>query len=120
MPKVILRKNNREKRKMRVRKHIFGTAKRPRLSIYKSNKYEYAQLINDETGKTVLSVSFMDIKKLHKENNKTKASFEMGKILAQKAKEKNIKTVVFDRNGYKYHGRVKSLADGVREGGIQL
>ncbi|MBN1162276.1 50S ribosomal protein L18 [Patescibacteria group bacterium] len=119
MYKVTLRKNNREKRKLRVRKKIVGTSERPRLSIFRSNKYIYCQLIDDVEGITLTSVN-KEVSDLHKGKNKIEAAYEVGKLIAKKALEKGIKQVVFDRNGYRYHGRVKSLADGAREGGVVL
>lgn len=120
MYKVILRKDNREKRKLRVRKKIFGTSDRPRVSVFRSNKYIYGQIIDDTTGKTVVSISAKDIKDLHDKKTKVEAALEIGKILAKKAKEKKIESVVFDRSGYRYHGRVKNIAEGMREGGMVL
>lgn len=119
MSKVILRKSNIERRKLRVRKKVFGTAKKPRLSVYRSLKYTYAQLIDDDAGRTLLS-TFNEVKKIHKGKKKTEAAFESGKLLAKMALGKGIKDVVFDRNGYRFHGRVKNLADGAREGGLKL
>ncbi len=120
MGKVILRKSKSDRRKLRVRKKVFGTEKRPRLSVFRSNSYCYGQIIDDSRGKTLLGLSFKEVKKMHKKVNKTEASFEIGKLLAKKALEKNIISVVFDRNGYKYHGRVKQIAEGAGEGGLKL
>lgn len=107
--------NNYKRIKLRIRNKVIGTEERPRLTIFKSNKFMYGQLINDTLGTTIVSsVSKIDNMK------KTDASFEAGKALAQKALEKGIKKVVFDRNGYKYHGRVQKYADGAREGGLEL
>jgi large subunit ribosomal protein L18 len=119
MYKVILRKTNRERRKLRVRKKVFGTSEKPRLSIFRSNNYIYAQLIDDEKRKTIVDVS-SEVKELHEGKKKADAAFAVGKLLADKAIKAKIKNVVFDRNGYRYHGRVKSLADGAREGGLKL
>lgn len=121
MSKVILRKNNRIKRKIRVRKKVVGTSERPRLSVYRSNNYCYGQIIDDLKGATLVGLSLSEIKKIHQhKKNKMEAAFEVGKRLAELAKEKKIKTVVFDRNGYNYHGRIKRIADGAREGGLIL
>ena len=120
MAKVVLRKTNRERRKLRVRKEVFGTSNRPRLSVFRSNKYSYGQLIDDTAGKTLVSVSLKNVKDLHKAKVKQEASFSLGKKLAEEALKKKIKQVVFDRSGYKYHGRVKQIAEGAREGGLQL
>ena len=102
MAKVILRNNNRERRKLRVKKKIHGTSEMPRLSVFRSNKYIYAQLIDDRSGKTLLGVSLSDIKKVHEKDNKSSASYELGKFIANKALGKKIKQVVFDRNGIGY------------------
>jgi len=120
MAKVVLRKNNKLRRKLRVKKKVFGTTQRPRLSVYRSNKYLYGQIIDDTKGTTLVGLSLNDVKKAHKGKNRQEASFEIGKMIAEKAKEKKIKTVVFDRGSYQFHGRVKQLADGVREGGLVL
>lgn len=119
MNKVILRKSNREKRKLKIRSKIIGTLNRPRISVFRSLKYIYAQLIDDTSGKVLVDVSD-GTKNLHKDSKKIAAAFETGKMLAKRALEKNILTVVFDRSGYRYHGRVKSLADGAREGGLKF
>jgi large subunit ribosomal protein L18 len=118
MPKLTL-KSNRTLRKLKVRGKISGSAHKPRLSVFRSNKYIFAQLIDDEKGHTLVEV-FKESRELHTKKNKTEAAFETGKLLAEKAHEKKIKHAVFDRNGYRYHGRVKSLADGAREGGLAL
>ncbi len=113
--------NNRLKVKYRVRKKIKGTQDRPRLSVFKSNKQIYAQLINDDDGKTLLAASSLE-KDFNTESSITKkeAAQKVGKNLAEKAKEAGIKKVIFDRNGYLYHGRVKKLAEGAREGGLNF
>ena len=102
----------------RIRKTISGSASMPRLSVFRSNKDIYAQLIDDEAGKTVLSASSMKLDS--KGKTKVQVSFEVGKSLAEKAKEAGIDSVVFDRGGYLYHGRVKSLAEGARDGGLKF
>lgn len=119
MSRVILRKTNRERRKLRVRKKIYGMGDQPRLSVFRSLKYVYGQIINDEEGKTLVSVSDAT-KELHKGKKKSEGAFETGKVLAERAKEKGIKSVVFDRNGYRYHGRIRKFLDGVREGGLNV
>ena len=108
-------KKPRARRKLKVRGDIFGTAKKPRLSVFRSLNEVYAQLIDDVKGKTLLAASSSNLK-----GTKTEQAFEVGKVIAEKAKEKKIKTVVFDRNGYLYHGRVKALADGARESGLHF
>ncbi len=119
MYKVNLRKNNRIQRKLRVRKKVFGTVQKPRLSVFRSNKYIYAQLIDDVKGTTLVNVSGVG-EKLRKGVTKTEAAFGVGKELAKRALEKKIKDVAFDKGPYKYHGRVKSLAEGAREGGLNF
>ena len=106
----------------RVRKKIEGTSERPRLNVYRSLKHIYAQIIDDSTGNTLVAASTIDeaLKgKLEIGSNKT-AAREVGKLIAQKAVEKGIKLVVFDRGGYLYHGRVKELAEGARESGLEF
>lgn len=113
-------KKNKEKRVLRVRGKVLGTHRRPRLSVFRSNKYTYAQLIDDEKGVTLLSISAALVRKLHKDKKKVEAAYELGKEIAKEAKSKKIKNVVFDRNGYKYHGRIRNVAEGAREGGLTL
>lgn len=107
----------RQKIKRRVRRNIFGTAERPRLSVYRSNKEIYAQLVDDNSGVTLASASSREAKA---DGTKTEQSASVGKLIAEKAKSKGIETVVFDRNGFVYHGRIKALADGAREGGLKF
>ena len=113
----------RERIKVSVRKKIYGTPERPRLTVYRSLNDIYGQIIDDVSGKTLLSVSSIS-KEVREEIAATKTkvakSTVIGKVLAQKAIEKNITTVVFDRNGYLYHGRVKALAEGARAGGLKF
>jgi large subunit ribosomal protein L18 len=111
---VALRKP-RNRRKLKIRGDIFGTAEKPRLSVFRSLNEIYVQLVDDLKGRTLVSASSKDLK-----GTKTAQAFEVGKKVAEKAKEKKIKEVVFDRNGYLYHGRVKSLADGARDGGLKF
>lgn len=103
--------------KRRVRGKISGSAELPRLSVYKSNKEIYAQLIDDKAGKTLASASS---RVLTAKGNKVEISAEVGKAIAEKAKAAGIENIVFDRNGFVYHGRVKALADGAREGGLKF
>jgi large subunit ribosomal protein L18 len=108
-------------RKKRTRSKIYGTNKRPRLSVYRSNRYTSAQLIDDDKGTTMVSVSEKDIKaKSKKLQGKAANALELGLALAEKALKKNIKSVVFDKGGNKYHGRVKQVAEGARKGGLKL
>ncbi len=111
----------RERRKKRIRKKIFGTKERPRLCVYKSNRYIYAQIIDDTEGKTLVSYSSLKYKKEGVENYKdVETAKKVGEELGKMAREKGIKQVVFDRSGYPYHGRVKALAEGVRKAGIKF
>ena len=111
---------NKEKRRLKIRKSIrskiSGTKERPRVSVFKSNKAIYSQIIDDMSGNTLVSCSSVDIKKFGKNN--IGSSKEVGIKLAEKAKKKGIKKVLFDRGGYVYHGKIKSFADGAREGGL--
>lgn len=107
----------RNKIRKSIRKKLSGTAERPRLSVYRSNVAIYAQIINDENGKTLCSVSS---KALDLKGPKVDQSKETGKALAEKAKALGIEKVVFDRGGFLYHGRIKAIADGAREGGLQF
>lgn len=116
--KKILRKNlNRSLRKNRNRAQIFGTAEKPRLSIFRSNKYTYAQLIDDSKGHTLASASTVELNKKGKKSELAKA---LGELIAEKAKKAGIKTAVLNRSFYKYHGRVKAVAEGARESGLKL
>jgi large subunit ribosomal protein L18 len=115
------KKIRREKIRKRVRSKIFGTPERPRLSVYRSLKHIYAQIIDDTKGHTLVAMSSLskEIRDNVKEaKTKTEVSRIVGLALAKKALEKGITKVVFDRNGYKYHGRVKALAEAAREGGL--
>lgn len=115
-----LTKANRRRRiHNRVRKKITGTAARPRLSVYRSNKSIYAQIIDDLTGHTLTSASSAE-EAVVKTVNKSEQAKAVGKILAERAAQLNINAVVFDRGGYLYHGRVKALADGAREAGLSF
>ena len=103
----------------RIRKHVSGTATRPRLSVFRSNKGMYAQLIDDVNGVTLVAISSKS-KADKVSGTKTEIANQLGKILAEKALKKGIETCSFDRNGYLYHGRIKSLAEGAREGGLKF
>lgn len=112
------RREARLKRKKRIRKKISGTLHRPRMVVFRSNKHIYVQIVNDEQGYTYVASSTLALDEnfqLNKENARL-----VGKNLAEKAKDINIEKVVFDRNGYKYHGRIKELADGAREAGLKF
>jgi large subunit ribosomal protein L18 len=112
----------REKRKARIRRKLSGTADRPRLTVYKSLKHMYAQLVDDTTGKTLLSVgtTSKSLKGDVKEDDKTAAAKKVGTALAKAAMAKGIEAVVFDRNGFDYHGRVAAVAAAAREAGLKL
>ena len=109
------------RRKDRVRARILGTFKKLRFSVFSSNYHVWCQLINDEKGETISAASDKELpQKLKSKKSKVKIAYEVGKLIAQKARKKEIKEVVFDRDGYKYHGRIKSLADGAREEGLRF
>jgi len=108
---------SKETRHRRVRAKVVGTKDKPRLSVFRSNKHIFLQLIDDRSGKTLVSESDL---KLKKKTTKTEIAREVGKKLAESAKLKKIKNVVFDRGGYKYHGRIKAAAEGAKEGGLKL
>ena len=107
----------RERRHRRIRGKIAGTAERPRLAVFRSNVGIAAQLIDDQSGQTIAAASWQQLKKSFK-GAKTDQAKEVGKLLAANAKKANIERCVFDRGGYLYHGRVKALAEGAREGGL--
>ncbi len=109
----------RERRHKRIRGKVFGTAERPRLVVFRSNRGIEAQLVDDVDGKTLAAASWLHLKKSFK-GNKTAQAAEVGKLLAENAKKADIETVVFDRGGYLYHGNIKALADAAREGGLQF
>ena len=113
---VLTKPEARERRHRRVRGKVRGTAERPRLVVSRSNKGISAQLVDDMAGKTVAAAASVQIKSF--KGNKTAQAAEVGKLLAQNAKQANIQVVVFDRGGYLYHGRVKALANAAREGGL--
>ena len=108
-------------RKIRIRRKVNGTAERPRLVVFRSNEHIYAQIIDDENGTTLVSASTLALSKTTEGMHGNKSGAEgVGKEIARLAKEKDITRVVFDRNGYLYHGRVKAVADGAREGGLEF
>ena len=116
---VMTKRQRRDRRRKRVRAKVRGTAARPRLSVHRSNRGIFAQLIDDEAGKTLAGASWLGLAKTFK-GNKSEQAAEVGKALAKAAKAAGVETCVFDRGGYLYHGRVKALADGAREGGLQF
>jgi large subunit ribosomal protein L18 len=105
-----------------VRKKVFGTAERPRLNVFRSLRHVYAQVVDDEQGHTLVAASTLEegLRDDLAELDKSSQAKEVGKALAERAQAKGIRQVVFDRGGYKYHGRVKALADGAREGGLEF
>jgi large subunit ribosomal protein L18 len=109
----------RQRRHRRVRGKVAGTAERPRVSVFRSNVGIYAQLVDDTSGRTVAAASWLQLKKSFK-GTKSEQAAEVGKLLAANAKKAGIEACVFDRGGYLYHGRVKALADGAREGGLRF
>lgn len=125
---AFLKQARKIRRKARSRAKIFGTKERPRLAVYRSLKHIYAQIINDEEKKTIISASDLELEKSKiktqdKENNlsgKTAIARKVGLILAEKAISHKIKKIVFDRGGSAYHGRIKALADGARTGGLEF
>jgi len=107
------------RRHRRVRGKVRGTADRPRLHVFRSNRGIFAQLVDDDSGKTLAASSWLDLPKTFK-GDKTEQAAEVGKRLGEAGKKLGVDSVVFDRGGYLYHGRVKALADGAREGGLQF
>lgn len=105
-----------KRHKKRLRR-VFGTPERPRLAVFRSNKHIYAQIIDDTIGHTLVAASTLEI---NEPGTKTERSYKCGELLAKRALEKGIEKVAFDRNGYKYHGRVKALAEGARAGGLKF
>ena len=120
MAKTAKKVLSRAKIRKRIRSKIEGSAEKPRLSIFRSNKQIYAQIIDDDKGVTLVSCSSRIKDVTSQALSKTEASEKVGKMLAERAKEQGIEHVVFDRGGYKYHGRVKALAQGAREGGLKF
>ena len=122
MNKDIKKKERRNKIRRRIRSSIRGTSERPRLCVYKSNKHVYAQLVNDLDAVTLAAISTNsdDMKDTLDDKSKTESAREIGEILADNAQKKGIDKAVFDRSGYKYHGVVKALAEGAREGGLDF
>ena len=117
---ALTKNQNRFRIKRRIRKVISGTESRPRLSVFRSNKEIYAQIIDDVTGNTIVSASSRDKDLSSAKGTKTEIAALVGKSLAEKALKAGIEAIAFDRGGYQYHGRVKSLADGAREGGLKF
>lgn len=119
MNRIDDKRRRREKRKIRIRKKISGSKKIPRLTVFRSNRYTYVQAIDDSLGHTLASVSNRE-KELLMLKNQVADAHKLGQKMGGRLKEKKIKRVVFDRNGYEYHGIIKSLAEGVRKAGIEF
>jgi large subunit ribosomal protein L18 len=116
---VLTKPEARARRHKRVRGRVYGTAERPRLVVFRSNAGIEAQLVDDIEGKTLAGATWLHLKKSFK-GNKTQQAAEVGKLLAERAKQANLESVVFDRGGYLFHGRVKALAEAAREGGLKF
>lgn len=116
----LTKQDRRQRIKYRIRKRLSGSDARPRMTVYRSNKQIYVQLVNDLTGETLISASSKEKEIASQKVNKSEQAKLVGKRIAEKAKEKGIDNVVFDRNGYLYHGRVKNLADAARESGLKI
>ncbi|MFP7495368.1 50S ribosomal protein L18 [Terribacillus saccharophilus] len=116
----VAKNETRKRRHNRVRKSISGTSERPRLNVFRSNKHIYAQLIDDTTGKTLASASTKDASLSLESTSNLEAAQKVGEAVANRAKEAGVTTIVFDRGGYLYHGRVKALADAAREAGLKF
>lgn len=114
---VIEKRAQREKRRKRVRRRIYGTAERPRLSVYRSNVHVYAQLVDDDEGHTLIAA---DSREIGEAENRKDAAGKVGELVAQRASEAGIEEAVFDRGGNRYHGRIAALADGARSGGLKV
>jgi large subunit ribosomal protein L18 len=119
MKRVVDKRRKRLRRKRHIRKLVRGTTARPRLSVFKSNKHLYAQVVDDATGATIASVSNLEVAHRELKTNVADAA-KIGEVLGQRIIEKNIKQVVFDRNGYPYHGIIKALAEGTRKAGVEF
>ncbi len=113
------RTDARRRRHERVRKNVYGSANRPRLAVFRSNRYIYAQIIDDDSGRTLAAASSQETK-LRKKTLSVDTAAEVGKLVATRAGDAGIESVVFDRGGFPYHGRVKALADAAREGGLKF
>ncbi len=110
------------RRKRRVRKKVFGTSQRPRLTVFRTNRHIYAQVIDDTVGRTLVSASTLssELRGTLRSSGSVEAASKVGALLAKKAAEARVEKIVFDRNRYRYHGRVKALADAARQGGLQF
>ena len=122
MVNKVNRSEVRKNKHRRIRSRLSGTPERPRLSVFRSNSHMYAQIIDDEAGNTIVSASTLqgDVKEGLEKTNNVEAAEKLGEVIAKKALDNGIKTVVFDRSGYIYHGRVKELAEAAREAGLEF
>ncbi len=122
MGSVNIRQQARIKRKKRIRKKMAGTPQRPRLSVFRSARHVYAQIVDDSRGETIVAASSIEkaVKGHDPFENKVALASHIGKLIAERAAEKGIKKVVFDRNGFLYHGRVKAISDGARKAGLDF
>lgn len=122
MDSTELKRKARLKRKKRIRKRVHGTTDRPRLSVFRSKKHIYAQLIDDAVGHTITSASSVEAMMRDRPENKSKisAANQIGKLIAERAAGKGVTKIVFDRNGFLYHGRIKAVSDGAREAGLEF
>ncbi|MDD3822348.1 MAG: 50S ribosomal protein L18 [Sphaerochaetaceae bacterium] len=119
MNRVLDKQRKRAKRKVHIRKHISGTAAKPRMTVFRSNSHMYVQVIDDVAGHTLVSASSMEAE-LRELKNTVADAAKLGEVIGKRLLEKNIDSVVFDRNGYLFHGIVKSIADGARKAGIKF
>ena len=119
MERVLDKRRKRHRRKMHIRKRIHGSAICPRMTVFKSNRHTYVQVIDDDSGRTIASVSNME-KELRDLKNSVGSAGKLGETIGKRLQEKKIASVVFDRNGYRYHGIVKGVADGARKAGIEF
>ncbi len=117
MKTVEAKRVHKSRRRARIRRKIYGTAQRPRLSVYRSNVHIYAQLVDDDRGHTLVAA---DSREVGEAENRTEAARKVGELVAQRAAEAGIETAVFDRGGNKYHGRIAALAEGARSGGLRI
>ncbi len=118
--KTSVRVKTKLKNKARIRKKVIGTPERPRLTVFRSGKHTYAQIVDDTNHKTLVCASTVEKSFTEKLKSNKDAATKVGKLIAERAKEKNIESVVFDRSGYVYHGRVSALADSARESGLKF
>ena len=120
MAKMNQKLKSRLRRKKHIRKNIFGSSARPRLSVFRSTKHMYAQIIDDSTGSTLVAASTLSKEFGENYGGNKDAAKKVGELIAERAKEKGIETVIFDRNGFLFHGRIKALADSARENGLKF